>query len=357
MSANPLRSLADLLESFFRQRLIAQRNASPNTVAAYRDSLRLFLSFASERYSKPPSQLALEELDRDTVLAFLDHLEQERNNSVSTRNARLIAIRSFFQHVALSDPASAGIANRVLSIPTKRTIKRMVGYLRQDELDGILAAPDRATPLGLRDHALILFLARTGARVSEACAVNLSDLRLDWPRQVLLRGKGRKERAVPLSKDTAEQLEALCDQRGLTPDSQAPLFVNARGHRLTRHGVTHILKRATAASAKSKPDLAAKRISPHTLRHTAAMDLLQSNVDLVTIQSWLGHASTNTTHRYVEADLQMKQRALSKCNHPDTPEAVYQPTDELLAFLATLCRADRTVSPSFQENTGPALHS
>jgi len=296
MSCNLQLSLADLLESFFRQRLIAQRNASPNTVAAYRDALRLFLCFASERYGKPPSQLAIGDLDRDLVLAFLDHLEQERNNSISTRNARLIAIRSFFQYVALSDPASAGIANRVLSIPTKRTTKRMVSHLDQNELDFILAAPDRSAPLGRRDHTLILFLGRTGARVSEACEVNLADLHLDWPRQVLLRGKGGKERAIPLSKDTAEQLKALCDQRGLPPQSQAPVFVNSRGQRLTRHGVTHILKRATAAATKSTPQLSAKRISPHILRHTVGMHLLQSGVDETTIQSWLGHSSPNTTH-------------------------------------------------------------
>jgi len=334
---------ADLVESFFRRRLIAQRNSSPNTVAAYRDALKLLLTFASERQGKPPSKLTVEDVDRDEVLAFLDHLEQTRGNSVSTRNARLTAIRSFFHHVAATDPTAIGIARRVLSIPNKRTTRPVVNYLKQDELQALLDAPDRATPLGRRDHTLILFLARTGARVSEACDVNVADLQLKWPRQVLLRGKGRKERAVPLSEDTAQQLKALCDERGLTADSEAPVFVNARGQRLTRHGVTHILKRAHGAAAKTKPNLATKTVSPHTLRHTNAMALLQSGVDLTTIQSWLGHASVNTTHHYVEADLEMKHRALDRCNEPQTPIAVYQPTDELLAFLATLCGADRTV--------------
>jgi integrase/recombinase XerD len=355
MSCSPQLPLAGLLESFFRQRLIAQRNASPNTVAAYRDALRLFLSFASERDGKPASQLTIGDLDRDVVLAFLDHLEQERNNSISTRNARLVAIRSFFQYAALADPASAGVANRVLSIPTKRATKPMVSHLDQSELDLILAAPDRSTTLGRRDRTLILFMARTGARVSEACAVNVGDLHLDWPRQVVLRGKGGKERAIPLSNDTAQQLNALCHQRGLPPHSQAPVFVNARGQRLTRHGVTHLLKRATAAAAKSA--LTDKRVSPHTLRHSAAMHLLQSGVDHTTIQSWLGHSSPNTTHRYVEADMEMKQRALEKCSESETPQALYQPTDELLAFLETLCKVDPTIPVRPQQHPGPAPHS
>ncbi len=343
MTSLPTLPLADLIESFFRQRLIAQRDSSSNTVAAYRDAFKLLLNFASERHGKPPSELAVEHLDRDDVLAFLDYLEQVRGNSVSTRNARLTAIRSFFHHVAASDPTAIGIAGRVLSIPNKRTKRPVVNYISQDELQALLDAPDRATPLGRRDHTLILFLARTGARVSEACDVNVADLQLKWPRQVLLRGKGGKERTVPLSKDTAQQLESLCDEQGITADSERAVFVNARGQRLTRHGVTHIVKRAVAVAAEVKPDLATKSISPHILRHTNAMNLLQSGVDLTTIQSWLGHASVNTTHHYAEADLEMKRRALNKCNDPETPTAVYQPTDELIAFLSTICGADRTI--------------
>jgi integrase/recombinase XerD len=278
------------------------------------------------------------------VLALLDHLEHERHNSISTRNARLAAIRSFFHHVAASDPEAIGIAQRVLSIPEKRTTKRMLGYLDQKDLEAILAAPDRTTLLGQRDHALLVFLARTGARVSEACDLSVADLHLQWPQQVLLRGKGGKERAVPLSKDTAQQLQALGEQRRLPPDSQAPFFVNSRGQRLTRHGVTHILRRAVATASNTTPELAARTISPHTLRHTTAMHLLQSGVDLTTIQSWLGHASSNTTHHYVEADLEMKRRALEKCVVPDTPHVRYQPPDEVLALLTTLCRAVRTTS-------------
>lgn len=344
MSLPPKPSLTDLIESFFRRRLIAGRNSSPNTVAAYRDAMKLLLTFVSERQGKAPIDLKVEDLDRDVVLDFLDYLEQVRGNSVSTRNARLTAIRSFFHHVAMTDPPSIGIANRVINIPNKRTTKSVVNYLRQDELKVLLDAPDRTTPLGRRDHCLILFLARTGARVSESCDIDAADLHLEWPRQVLLRGKGKKERAVPLSKDTAQQLKALLDERGLAADSERGVFVNARGKRLTRHGVTHILKRVHATATKTDPDLATKRISPHTLRHTTAMHLLKSGVDLTTIQSWLGHASVNTTHHYAEADLEMKQRALNRCNDPETPLLMYQPTDQLLAFLATLCGVDRRIT-------------
>lgn len=345
MSGQPRPSLGDLLESFFRRRLVAQRQASPHTLAAYRDAIRLLLLFAAERHGKPPSGLAVGDLDRDAVLAFLDHLEQQRHNSIATRNARLAALRAFFQHVAASDPEAMAIAQRVLSIPVKRATKRLLGYLDQKDLETILAAPDRRTPLGRRDHALLLFIARTGARVSEACDANVADLRLQWPQQVLLRGKGGKERAIPLSKDTTQQLQALCDQRRLPPDSKAPLFVNSRGGRLTRHGVTHILRRAVATGSSTNPELADRTISPHTLRHTKAMHLLQSGVDLTTIQSWLGHASPNTTHHYVEADLEMKRRALEKCVVSDTPHVRYEPPDGVLALLTSLCRAERTAIP------------
>jgi site-specific recombinase XerD len=329
-------TLASLLESFFHQHLMAQRRASPATVNAYRDALRLFLVFASERAGKPPSRLSLVELDRAVVLAFLDHLERERNNSVSTRNVRLTAIRSFFQHVAYCDPAAMSLANRVLSIQSKKTTKRLVGYLCQDELDAILGASNQSTPLGRRDYALLLFLARTGARVSEAIGVNVEDLQLQQPSYVLFRGKGSKERIVPLAKDIAAVLKQLIHELGITTDLQSPVFINARGQRLTRHGVLHIIKRAVAIATRTYPPLATKTISPHSFRHTAAMNLLRSGVDLTTIQSWLGHASVNTTHQYVEADLEMKRRALEKCNVTEAKLVTYRPTDKLLALLEAL---------------------
>ena len=292
------------------------------------------------------------------VLAFLDHLEQERHNSTSTRNARLAAIRSFFHHVAAPDPEAIGIAQRVLSIPTKRTTKRMLGYLDQKDLETILDAPDRTTPLGQRDHALLTFIARTGARVSEACDVNVEDLRLQWPPQVLLRGKGGKERAIPLSKDTAQLLQALCDQRRLPPDSRSSSFRQRK--RPTTDPPWRDARPQASRGAPLRPPTRSSRtehISPHTLRRTKAMHLLQSGVDLTTIQSWLGHASSNTTHHYVEADLEMKRRALDKCVVPDTPHVRYQPPDEVLAFLTTLCRPDHTTIPSSTGLRSAAFHN
>lgn len=329
-------TLASLLESFFRKRLVAQRRASPETILAYRHALRLLILFAGTRLGSSPSRLTLEHFDSDLVLAFLDDLEASRGNSVRTRNARLAAIRSFFHHVAFSDPALMGVAQRIVSIPGKRTSRRVVSFLTREELDVILAVPDLAAAQGRRDRALLLFLARTGARVTEAISVSATDLRLDRPSQVLLHGKGSKDRVVPLAPDLVTILRALRDERGVHPDSGEPLFVNARGRRLTRFGVVHILRRIVVAAVKTSPGWTRRSISPHTLRHTTAMHLLQAGVDLTTIQSWLGHASVNTTHHYVEADLEMKRRALAQCAFPDAKPARYQPTDELLTLLESL---------------------
>ena len=328
--------LADLLESFFRKHLTAQRGASPATVNSYRDSLRLFLTFASQHASKRPSQLRIEELDREMVLAFLDHLERERHNSVRTRNCRLAAIHSFFQHVAARDPALMNLARMVLGIQGKRSIKPILGYIRQPDLEAILAAPDRSKPQGRRDHALLLFLARTGARVSEAIGLNVEDLALGSPSQVLLRGKGSKQRIVPLAKDTAALLRDYIEERRVASQPKEPVFLNARGRRLSRFGVIHILRKSVSITNKTESIVGTGSISPHTLRHSLAMGLLQSGVDPTTIQSWLGHASLNTTHQYMEANLDMKRRALEKCDTPETTPAPYQPTDEVLAFLESL---------------------
>jgi site-specific recombinase XerD len=328
--------LADLLESFFRKHLTAQRGASPATVNSYRDSLRLFLTFASQHASKRPSQLRIEELDREMVLAFLDHLERERHNSVRTRNCRLAAIHSFFQHVAARDPALMNLARMVLGIQGKRSTKPIQGYIRQPDLETILAAPDRSKPQGRRDHALLLFLARTGARVSEAIGLNVEDLTLGSPSQVLLHGKGSKQRIVPLAKDTAALLRAYIEERRVASQPKEPVFLNARGRRLSRFGVIHILRKFVSITNKTKSIVGTGSISPHTLRHSLAMGLLQSGVDPTTIQSWLGHASLNTTHQYMEANLDMKRRALEKCDTPETTPAPYQPTDEVLAFLESL---------------------
>jgi len=329
-------SLAQLLESFFRHRLTSQRNASRSTITSYRDALRLLVVFASEAARRKPCDLLLEDLDRDIVLAFLDQLEQGRGNCVHTRNARLTAVRSFFHHVAANDPASLGIAQRVLAIPIKRSNTEVTRYLSRCELAALIDAPDRQTPRGRRDRALLLFLARTGARVSEALDVDAADLQLDRPRQVLLKGKGRKQRVVPLADDLAKALEGLLRERGVGRHDRSPLFVGAQGERLTRFGAIHIVRRAVAAASERMPELARKPVSPHVLRHSLAMTLLQSGVDLLTIQAWLGHAQVATTHRYAVADVEMMRLGLNKAGVSGTHATRFKPKDAVLRLLEQL---------------------
>jgi len=329
-------TLAGYLESFFRNRLVAQLRASPATVSTYRDGLRLLLVFASKQTGKSPSQLSVEDLDRDFILAFLDHLEKERGNSIRTRNARLAVIKSFFHHVAYCDPSSIGIVQRVTAIQEKRFTRKSISYLRKEELDALLKILDRANWQGRRDYVLLLFLGRTGARVSEAININASDLRLDRPSQVLLHGKGFKERIVPLTEDLIKALSEWYQENKLRKDDDNPVFINARKQRLTRFGVTHILARAVKLVPNKLPHLASQRISPHTLRHSVAMHMLQAGVDLTTIQSWLGHVNLNTTHQYVEADTEMKRRAIEKCQTSEVQASFYEPGDDLLKLLENL---------------------
>ena len=330
-------SLPSLLESFFRHRMVKQRNASVATIASYRDGLRLLILFAAERTQREPCALTVADLDRDLVLAFLNDLETKRQNAIQTRNARLAAIRSFFRHVAENDPASLGIAQRILAIPLKKTHTEATPHLTRQEFDALVDAPDQQTPRGRRDRSLLLFLGRTGARISEALGVNLCDLYLDQTRpQVLLRGKGRKERIVPVANDLAKALKTLIRERGLAPHDHQPLFVGLHGERLTRFGATHIVRRAVTAAVKGMPELANKSLSPHVLRHTLAMTLLQSGVDLLTIQAWLGHSEVATTHRYAAADVEMMRRGLDKAGIVDKHPAQYQPKDAVLRLLEAL---------------------
>lgn len=325
--------LAGLLESFFRHRLTMQRNASPATVASYRDALRLLVLYAAERARRQPCELGVADLDRDIILAFLDHLEQQRHNGPKTRNSRLTAIRSFFRHVAACDPASLGIAQRVLSIPSKRTTTKVPRHLAAAELDALLAAPDARTVQGRRDRAFMLFLARTGARVSEAVGVDVADLQLERPCQVLLHGKGRKERVVPLAGDLVLALRAICRERELGAHAHCPIFVGAQGERLTRFGAAHVVRRALMRGALGRPP---PRVSPHVFRHTLAMQLLRNRVDLVTIQAWLGHAQVATTHRYAEADVEMMREALAGAGVSTGRTPRYKPTDAVLRLLESV---------------------
>ena len=330
-------SLASLLQSFFQDRLPHQRNATPATIASYRDALRLLVLFASARTGRKPSALTLQDLERDLIVAYLDHLEKKRGNCIHTRNSRLTAVRSFFHHVAAKDPESIGIAQRVLAIPIKRSNTEVTHYLSRSEIAALIDAPDQQTPRGRRDRVLLLFLARTGARVSEALNVDAADLQLDRPRpQVLLRGKGRKQRMVPLSDDLAKALEVLLRERGISRHDPSPPFIGAHGRRLTRFGATHVIRRAVAIASKQVPQLSRKVVSPHVLRHSLAMTLLQSGVDLLTIQAWLGHAQVATTHRYAAADVQMMRQGLQKAGISSKKLARYKPKDEVLRLLEQL---------------------
>ncbi|MFB6453385.1 tyrosine-type recombinase/integrase [Bradyrhizobium tunisiense] len=329
--------LAPLLESYFRRRLTKQRNATSATLASYRDALRMLILFTAARLQKKPAALALEDLNRDLVLAFLDELEEKRNNSVATRNARLAAIRSFFHHVAAADPAFFGVAQRVLTIPTKRAHIEVTHHLSSAEVDAIVAAPDQTTPRGRRDRVFLLFLVRTGARVSEATGVNANDLQLERGRaQVLLRGKGRRDRVVPIPQDLLRSLTALLSERGVAHREPRPIFVGAYNERLTRFGAIHIVRRAVSQAVSITPSLAGKPISPHIFRHSLAMKLLRSGVDLLTIQAWLGHAQVATTHRYAAADVEMMRRGLEKAGVSGDRSGRFRPNDAVLQLLDSI---------------------
>lgn len=326
-------SLGALVESFFAQRLIQQRQVSPTTLSTYKDALRLLFRFASSKLGKHVDRLDIQDLDYDMVLTFLDFLERERGNTVRTRNARLAVIHSFFHHVAFSEPDAVALAQRILSISPKRTTRRVVNFLHPDEVEALLAAPDRTTSRGQRDHALLLFLLRTGVRASEALGVNEADLTLDAPRQVLIRGKGAKERALPLANDLAAILRDLLEQRPTRVHGNMPIFVDAREKRLTRFGLTHIVRRTVSKASRQCPKLRTRSVSPHSFRHTAAMRLLQAGVDLAVIRAWLGHADIQTTHGYIEADIEMKRRALALTEIESEPRIRYEPPSTILALL------------------------
>lgn len=326
-------SLGPLLQTFFAQHLVSHKNASPQTIAAYRDCFRLLLGFLHRTQGVEPARLALTDLGPETLLSFLDHLERERSNSIRSRNARLAAIRSFFRFAAFAEPEAVAQVTRVLTIPVKRVERRIVGHLTRSEMEAILSAPDHMRQTGRRDHALLLTLYNSGARVSEIVAVHQNDVVFGAATLLHLRGKGRKERAVPLWPKTRRVLRAWFAEVGI---GSGAAFPGARGGRLSRFGVRYILADAVKRAAPGCPTLRSKTVSPHVLRHTTAMHLLQSGVDLAVIALWLGHESIETTHMYLEADLAIKQRALAKL--APTPEArrTYKPPDSLLAFLQAL---------------------
>ena len=328
-------ALAPLLQGFFTERLARQRDASPHTIASYRDSFRLLLTFFNETTGKAPSKLQLEDLNTVRITAFLAYLENERGNSVRTRNARLTAIHSFFHYAALKAPECAEQIARVLSIPEKRFDSTLISYLTEPEIDALLAAPDRSTSTGRRDHALLLLAVQTGLRVSELASLRRQDLNLGagWVR---CEGKGRKERCTPLSRAARQVLRVWL--RELSGDSTGPLFPSRNGGHLTRSAIWRLVVKHTATARAQCPSLTNKNITPHTLRHTAAMRLLRAPtpVDTATIALWLGHETLDSTNKYLHADMELKRRALDRTTPTNAKPGRYRAPDRLLAFLESL---------------------
>ena len=331
----PAPTFATLLQRFFTEHLVHHRAVSPRTIAAYRDTFRLLLRFAERRIDKAPTAVRLADLDDTLVLAFLNDLEQTRGNDARSRNARLAAIRCFLKYAAHYDLAALPVIERALAVPQKRFDRPLLGFLSRDEIQAILAAPDAQSWVGQRDQVLFNVLYNTGARVSEGLAVRAGDVILDGASCVHLHGKGRKQRTVPLWRPTAALIRAWKQRLGAVPDAAA-LFPTRDGNAMTRSNVTQRLTVYVKAAAKTMPALLDRAISPHTIRHTTAMHLLQSGVDITVIALWLGHESPATTHMYVEADLAMKGRALGRLQPPGTATQRYRPPDELMAFLNSL---------------------
>lgn len=326
--------LAPILQSFFTDRLVVQRQASLATIAAYRDTLRLLLNWLAETTGTQPAEVDLGHLDVTTITGFLTYLQDERGNSTSTRNARLAAIRSLFHHAALQAPEHAELIARVLAIPPRRCEATMVCYLTASEVDALLAAPDRTRWHGRRDHALLVLACQTGLRVSELTALTGGDIHLGDGAHVRCHGKGRKHRHTPLTRQTTSVLTTWHTER--EGDDDDPLFSTRKGTVLSRDAIARLVAKHAATAATRCPSIAAKNVTPHTLRHTAAMGLLHAGVDTSVIALWMGHASPESTQPYLHADMTIKERALQRVIAPNTVSSRYQAPDTLLAYLDTL---------------------
>jgi integrase/recombinase XerD len=339
MSAPVPTVLARALRNFFAEHLPQLRGMSPHTVRSYRDSLILLLRFVSARRCRPVAAFDFDDIEPADVLAFLDHLEQERGNSAATRNVRLAALHAFFRFVAAYDPDQLERSQRILAIPFKRARTRPVQYLEFNEIVAVLSAVDRSTPDGRRNYALLATMFNTGARVQEVLGVCAHDLQLTKPFQIRLLGKGRKERVCPLWPQTAKILRDLCAESGVYLRLASPVFLNHRRQPLTRFGVRYILAKYLARAKPAAPSLANKRLHPHSMRHSSAVHLLKSGVDISTISQWLGHASLNTTNRYATIDLEAKREALARAKplagHGRAP-ARWRRDATIVEWLATL---------------------
>jgi integrase/recombinase XerD len=327
------------IQNFFQNYLSNHRGLSANTLITYRDALKLFLAYVVKHTDKQIMKITLDDLTAEVTLAFLDDIEKNRGNRVITRNLRLAALRSFFSYLVTQDTFRTGQYQKIIAIPLKKAPSQVMDYLETDELKTILGTIDRTTLLGRRDHTLLNLLYNTGARVQEICNLRVKDLHLDPPQLITITGKGQKTRQVPVWPETAALLKAHLCERGVIHDLQAILFVNARGEPLGRFGIRHIIRKRTTQAIKKCPGLATKKISPHTFRHTTAMHLLQSGVDLSIIKSWLGHVNLSTTHAYVEIDLNMKRKALAACTPMGSTQDLQQFIDrnkDIISWLESL---------------------
>ncbi len=327
-------SLAPLLERFFTQRLMQQRQASPHTISSYRDTFRQLLKFIQRQLHQHPSDLNIEQIDAPLIAAFLNHLEKDQGISARSRNQRLAALHSFFRHLSFELPTHSAQIQRILAIPRKRFTRTLVNFLTRQEVDGLLAAPDQNAWSGRRDHAFILTAVQTGLRLSEMTGLKYEDITLKNGAHVRVIGKGRKERCIPLAKSTVAVLKKWIREPERGQDSI--LFPSARGKQLSVHGVQYLLNKHRMTAVKSCPSLAKKHVTVHRLRHTMAMDLLQAGVDRSVIALWLGHASVETTQIYLESTLAMKEKALAKTTPPYGKLTRYKPDDQLLDFLNAL---------------------
>jgi integrase/recombinase XerD len=327
-------AIAATVQAFFTERLASQRRSSPHTIAAYRDTVRLLLGFAAARTRTSPCRLDIADLGAPMISAFLDHLERERGNTIRSRNARLAAIHSLFGFAALRHPEHAADIERVLAIPPKRADQTIVTFLTGAETEALLAVPDRSTRTGRRDHAWMLLAVQTGLRASELTALTRRDVHLGTGAYVACHGKGRKDRITPLTPGTVTTLRAWLAEHAGTPDD--PLFTTIRGGPMSRDALQQRLSLYATAARRSCPTLTSKNVTPHVLRHSAAMALLRAGNDITIIALWLGHESVTTTQIYLQADMALKQQALDRTTPPATPPGRYRPPDQLLAFLEAL---------------------
>ena len=333
--------IGPFIRRFLLEELAADRNLTPNTQKSYRDTIRLLFGFVADRHSTDPTRVTVEQVDTTVVCSFLAHLEQERGNSISTRNQRLAALHSLFRFIGRLVPELVDHAAQIQAIPLRRTAPPVMSYLEKHEMDALLAVPDCRHAQGCRDYALLLFLYNTGARATEAAELTVADLSLDTSPAARFHGKGRKIRTCPLWAHTAKILHEMLGMR-LEGPSVARVFLNSRRQPITRHGVHALIARIVNKAAEDVPSLRHKRVSPHTIRHTTAVHLLRAGVDINTIRAWLGHVSLETTNRYAEIDLEMKAKALETCAVVSGPNATPRPSpnwhtdSELMSFLASL---------------------